>query len=81
MVSRPTIYSVLKKARLNLFVPLTSKNKRYKTISYGIKHLVKIEKSIEDKLRRQAKLYNKTNPDEMLHVGTKYLPLPKNKTK
>ena len=81
MVSRPTIYSVLKKARLNLFVPLTSKNKRYKTISYGIKHLVKIEKSIEDKLRRQAKLYNKTNPDEMLHFGTKYLPLPKNKTK
>ncbi|NUF49621.1 MULTISPECIES: integrase core domain-containing protein [unclassified Gilliamella] len=34
------------------FVPLTSKNERYKTLFYGIKHLVKVEKSIEDKLRR-----------------------------
>ncbi|MCO6547531.1 MAG: hypothetical protein J6583_07120 [Gilliamella sp.] len=50
MVSRPTIYNVLKKARLKLFVPLTSKNERYKTIRYGFKRQVKVEKSIEDKL-------------------------------
>nr|WP_218055798.1 DDE-type integrase/transposase/recombinase [Gilliamella apicola] len=81
MVSRPTIYNVLKKARLKLFVPLTSKNERYKTIRYGIKRLVKVEKSIEDKLRRQAKRYNKTYPGEMLHVDTKRLPLLKNETK
>ncbi|WP_091123566.1 hypothetical protein [Gilliamella intestini] len=37
MVSRPTIYNVIKKARLKLFVPLTSKNERYKIISYDIK--------------------------------------------
>ncbi|WP_442903311.1 hypothetical protein [Gilliamella sp. Occ3-1] len=55
MVSRPTIYNVLKKARLKLFVPLNSKNEYYKTISYGIKRLFKVEKAIEDKLRRQAK--------------------------
>jgi predicted DNA-binding protein (UPF0251 family) len=81
MVNRPTIYNVLKKARLKLFVPLTSKNVRYKTIRYGIKRLVKVEKSIEDKLRRQAKRNNKTYPGEMLHVDTKRLPLLKNETK
>ncbi|MCO6544461.1 MAG: hypothetical protein J6583_09640 [Gilliamella sp.] len=55
MTSRlTTIYSVLKKVRLKLFVPLTCKGKRYKTIGYGIKHLVKVKKSIEDKLRQQA---------------------------
>ncbi|WP_218057564.1 hypothetical protein [Gilliamella sp. Bif1-4] len=48
MVCRPTSYNILKKARLKLFVPLTSKNEHYKTIRYGIKRLVKVEKSIED---------------------------------
>ena len=80
MVSRPTIYNVLKKVQLKLFMPLTSKNERYKTICYSIKRLVKVEKSIEDKLRRQAKRYNKTYPGEMLHVDTKRLPLLKNET-
>ncbi|SCC10071.1 Integrase core domain-containing protein [Gilliamella intestini] len=46
-----------------------------------LKRLVKIEKSIEDKLRRQAKRYNKTYPGEMLHVDTKRLPLLKNEKK
>ncbi|WP_244178534.1 integrase core domain-containing protein [Gilliamella bombi] len=55
-----------------LFVPLTGKNERYKTIRYGIKRLVKVEKLIEDKLRRQAKPYNKTYPG---------LPLLKNEMK
>jgi transposase InsO family protein len=81
MISRPTIYNVLKKARLKLFVPLTSKNEHYKTIRYGIKRLVKVEKPIEDKLRRQAKRYNKNYLGEMLHVDTKRLPLLKNETK
>ncbi|WP_176701053.1 hypothetical protein [Gilliamella sp. Bif1-4] len=47
----------------------------------GIKCLVKVEKSIEDKLRRQAKRCNKTYLGEMLHVDTKRLSLLKNKTK
>ena len=55
MVSRPTIYKVLKQGRLKLFKPMASKNERYKTIQYGIKRLVKIEKTIEDKLKKQAK--------------------------
>lgn len=81
MVSRPTIYIVLRCARLQLFVPMASANERYKTIKYGIKRLAKIEKTLEDKLRRQAKRYNKSYPGEMLHVDTKRLPLLKNETK
>ncbi|OCG49556.1 hypothetical protein A9G35_11570 [Gilliamella sp. Choc5-1] len=55
MTSRlTTIYSVLKKVRLNLFAPLICKGKRYKSIGYGIKHLAKVKNSIEDKLRQQA---------------------------
>ncbi|MCO6549000.1 MAG: hypothetical protein J6583_14695 [Gilliamella sp.] len=65
---------------MKLFVTLNSKNERYKTISYGIKRLVKVEKSIEDKLRRQAKRYDKTYPGEMPHVDTKHLSLLKNET-
>ncbi|SCC22632.1 hypothetical protein [Gilliamella intestini] len=62
-------------------MPLTSQNERYKTISYGIKRLVKVEKSIEDKLRRQAKRDNKTSLSEIRQVDTKGLPLLKNETK
>ncbi|WP_442903090.1 hypothetical protein [Gilliamella sp. Bif1-4] len=51
MVRRKTIYNVLKKARLKLFVPLTSKNGRYKTIRYGIKRLVKVEKNYKNQWR------------------------------
>ncbi|MDI2113264.1 integrase core domain-containing protein [Commensalibacter nepenthis] len=81
MVSRPTIYVVLRRARLQLFVPMSSTNERYKVIKYGIKRLAKIEKTLEDKLRRQAKKYNKSYPGEMVHVDTKRLPLLKNETK
>ncbi|OCG48821.1 hypothetical protein A9G35_00940 [Gilliamella sp. Choc5-1] len=61
-------------------MPLTSQNERYKTISYGIKRLVKVEKSIEDKLRRQAKRDNKTSLSEIRQTDTYGLPLLKNET-
>lgn len=77
MVSRPTIYKVLKQGHLNLFVPLASKNERYRTIKYGIKRLTKVEKAIEERLKKQAKRYNKNYPGEMVHVDTKRLPLLK----
>ncbi|MCO6503956.1 MAG: hypothetical protein J6568_00840 [Snodgrassella sp.] len=64
-----------------LFVSLSSKSERDKTISYGIKRLVKFEKSIEDKLRRQAKCNNQIYPGEILLVDPKRLPLLNNKTK
>ena len=80
-VSRPTIYNALKLARLRLFKPQTSTNERFKTIQYGIKRLVKVEKAIEDRLKREAKRYNKSYPGEMVHVDTKRLPLLKDELK
>lgn len=80
-VSRPTIYKVVERARLQQFVPRDSTNKRYRNIRYGLKRLAKIEKSIEDKLRAKAKRYNKKYPGEMLHLDTKRLPLLKGETK
>ena len=76
-VSLPTIYNALKLARLRLFKPQTSTNERFKTIQYGIKRLVKVEKAIEDRLKREAKRYNKSYPGEMVHVDTKRLPCSK----
>jgi len=74
-VSRPTIYKILKRARLQEFQPRQSINKRFACLEYGCKRLSKIEKKIEDKLRRKAKRYNKKYPGEMLHFDTKRLPL------
>lgn len=81
MVSRPTIYKSLKLSRLNIFKPQLSKNERYKTIKYGIKRLVKVEKKIEARLKREANRYNKKYPGEMVHVDTKRLPLLTNEKK
>ena len=80
-VSRPTIYKALKLARLQLFKPQASTNERFKTIQYGLKRLVKVEKAIEERLKQQAKRYNKSYPGEMLHVDTKRLPLLKGELK
>lgn len=80
-VSCPTIYKALKLCRHKLFKPQLSTNERYKTIKYGIKRLVKVEKSIEARLKRQAKRYNKRYPGEMFHVDTKRLPLLKGEVK
>ncbi|OCG47998.1 hypothetical protein A9G35_02555 [Gilliamella sp. Choc5-1] len=42
---------------------------------------LKIQKSIENKLRRQAKADNKTYPSKILQIDTKGFPLLKNQTK
>lgn len=76
-VSRPTIYKVLKLARVSLLKTQTSTNNRFKQAKYGIKRLAKVEKSIQDKLKQQAKRYNKSYPGEIVHVDTKRLPLLK----
>ncbi|WP_350152926.1 hypothetical protein [Nitrosomonas sp.] len=46
-VSRPTIYDVLKRARLQEFTPRNSTNQRFKTLQYGLKRLVKVEQTIQ----------------------------------
>lgn len=42
-----------------------------------MKRLAKVEKTIQDQLKRQAKRYNKSYPGELLHLDTKRLPLLK----
>lgn len=74
-VSAPTVYTILKNARNNDYSAHRSVNKRFRCLSYGIKRLAKIEKSIEERKKREARRYNKKYPGEMLHFDTKRLPL------
>ena len=76
-VSRPTIYNVLKAAKVRLLTQKNSVNNRFKQARYGIKRLAKVELEIQQKLKKQAKRYNKFYPGEMVHVDTKRLPLLK----
>ena len=57
-VSRVTIYRALKAARGRLLKPQTSTNNRFKQAKYGMKRLAKVERSIQEKLKKQAKRYN-----------------------
>lgn len=43
-----------------------------------MKRLVKVEKAIEEKLKKQAKCYSKSYPGEMVHFDNKRLPLLQN---
>ena len=76
-ISRVTIYSALKAARAKLLKPQTSTNNRFKQAKYGMKRLAKVERSIQEKLKKQAKRYNKSYPAELVHLDTKRLPLLK----
>jgi len=76
-VSRPTIYAVIERARLQQFSPRDSTNQRFRNVTFGLKRLAKVESQIEARLKREAKRYNKTYPGEMVHVDTKRLPLLK----
>jgi transposase InsO family protein len=79
-VSRPTIYKILKRGRLQDFSIHRSTNGRFKTLKYGLRRLAKIEKSIEERLKKLAKRYNKDYPGQMLHGDTKRLPLLEGQT-
>jgi transposase InsO family protein len=50
-------------------------------LKYGIKRLSKVEKKIEERLKKQAKRYNKSYPGEMIHFDTKRLPLLEGETR
>ena len=43
-------------------------NARFRTLAWGMKRLAKIEKTIEARLKKEAKRYNKSYPGEMLHL-------------
>ncbi len=59
-------------------VPQKSTNNRFKQAKYGMKRLAKVERAIEEKLKKQAKRYNKSYQGEMVHFDTKRLPLLQN---
>lgn len=73
-VSRPTISKVLSLARHGIFAPLESTNHRYKNLAYGMTRLAKVEKEVEERLKKEAKRYEKNYPGEMVHFDTKKLP-------
>lgn len=79
-VSAPTVYKILKRARLNDFTIHKSVNQRYRCLEYGLKRLAKVEKEIEEKLKKQAKRYCKKYPGEMFHFDTKRLPVLKSES-
>lgn len=74
-VSAPTIYKIIHRARDKDYSVHKSINKRFRCIEYGLKRLTKIEKQIEERLKKQAKRYNKQYPGEMVRGDTKRLPL------
>jgi transposase InsO family protein len=74
-VSRVTIYKVLREVRTGQVFQRKSTNVQYRTLSYGIRRLAKIEERIQEKLKTQARRYNKSYPGEMVHVDGKRLPL------
>lgn len=47
----------------------------FRCLLYAVKRLEKIEKAIEERLKRRAKRYNKDYPGQMIHCDTKRLPL------
>lgn len=81
-VTRQTIAKVIERARHGEFYPRHSCNNRYKQAFYGFRRLAKVEKRLEEKLKRQARRYNKSYPGEMVHMDNKRLnPLPGAKTR
>lgn len=74
-ITAPTVYKILHHGRNNDYHIHKSINKRFRCLEYGLKRLSKVEKEIEEKLKKQAKRYNKDYPGEMIHGDTKRLPL------
>lgn len=77
-ISRATVYRVIKKAKLKIFVNLPSMNHRYRQAKYGLKKLNKVEHMLAKKIARREhrlKRYEKSSPGEMVHFDTKKLPV------
>ena len=74
-VSRQTIGKVIARARIGIFAPLDSTNHRFKCIAYGMRHLAKVEREIEERKKKEAKRYGKSYPGEMMHFDIKPVPI------
>lgn len=74
-VDKRIIGRIVVRARLQDFTVHDSTNKRYRTIEYGLKKLMKIEAKLKKRAERLAiKRYEKSYPGEMVHADTKMLP-------
>lgn len=74
-ITAPTVYKIIHRGRLNDYSVHKSENKRFRCIEYGLKRLAKVERALEEKLKKQALRHNKEYPGEMTHFDTKRLPL------
>lgn len=79
--TRRTVTKIIIRAKVKDYTVHKSINKRFRTIQYGLRRLAKIEKELEEKLKKQAKRYNKNYPGEMVHMDTKRLPYLEGETK
>lgn len=79
-ITAPTVYKIIHRAQDNDYSIHKSVNVRYRCVKYGLKRLAKIEKAIENRLKKQARRYNKKYPGEMMHGDTKRLPLLEGET-
>jgi transposase InsO family protein len=81
-VDKKIVHRIVLRGRIGDFSVHDSTNKRYRTIEYGLKKLMKTEKKIEKRLERLAiRRYEKSYPGEMVHGDTKLLPRLKHETR
>ena len=77
-ISRPTVYAVIKKAKLGVFCNYSSMNYRYRSVYYGLRRLSRVEHMLAQKLAKRARRlrrYEKQEPGELVHFDTKKLPV------
>ena len=79
-VTLPTIYKIIKRGREKDFSLHKSANARYRCLEWGIRRLAKVEKELEEKLKKEARRYNKNYLGQMIHMDTKRLPLLEGET-
>lgn len=73
-VSRPVIYTVLRRARLHDFSVHRSINHRFRDALYGLAKLSQAEKKVLGRLARESRRYEKDYPGELVHFDSKKLP-------
>jgi transposase InsO family protein len=81
-VDKRVIGRIVVRGRLQDFSVHDSTNKRYRTVEYGLKKLMKTEERLQKRAERLAiQRYEKEYPGEMVHADTKLLPRLQGETK
>jgi transposase InsO family protein len=81
-VDKRVIGRIVVRGRLQDFSVHDSGNKRYRTVEYGLKKLMKTEQRLKKRSERLAiRRYEKEYPGEMVHADTKLLPRLAGETK